>query len=71
MFEFNIEDFQPAGSLCTYKEKPGSEEEAKMPPTPLREMYNLRRYIQHEMMKMNLILLFLSLIGQAKQEENI
>ena len=38
LLEFNIEDFQPAGSLSTYKEKPDSEEEVKMPPTPLREI---------------------------------
>ena len=48
MLEFNIEDVQPAGSLRTYKEKPGSEEEMKMPVTPRREMYNLRRYILTE-----------------------
>ena len=45
LLEFNIEDFQPTGSLSTYKEKPDSEEETKMPATPLREMYNLTRYI--------------------------
>ena len=49
MFEFNIEDFQAAGSLGTYKENPGSEKVMRMPSTPLREMYNLRRHIQHEM----------------------
>ena len=49
LLEFSIEDFQPAGSLSTYKEKPDSEEETKMPTTPLGEMYNLKRYIQHEM----------------------
>ena len=40
LLEFNIEDFQPSGSLSTYKEKPDSEEETKLPVTPLREMYN-------------------------------
>ena len=35
MLEFNIEDFQPAGSLSNYTEKPHSEEETKMPVTPL------------------------------------
>ena len=49
MLEFNIEDFHPAGFLSTYKEKPDSDEETKMPVTPLREMYNLRRYIEHKM----------------------
>ena len=44
-----INDFQPAGSLSTYKEKRDSEEETEMPATPFREMYNLRRYTQHEM----------------------
>ena len=78
MLEFNIEEFQPTGSLSTYKKKPDSEEEMKMPVTPLREMYNLQRHIQHEMaqfhyghMSMNLIIHFLSLIGHAKQEQNV
>ena len=37
LLESNIEDFQPAGSLSTSKEKADSEE-VKMPPTPLREI---------------------------------
>ena len=48
LLKFNIEDFQPTGPLSTYKEKSDSEEEMKMPATPLRQMYNLRRYICHD-----------------------
>ena len=49
LLEFNIEDFQPSGSLGTYKEKPDSELETKMLAKPLREMHNVQLYIQHEM----------------------
>ena len=48
MLEFNIEDFQPAGSLSTYKEKPDSEEDMMMSVTPLRETYNLQWYMGYD-----------------------
>ena len=75
MLEFIIEDFQPAGALSIYKEKPDSEEETKMPlerGTTCEGTSNMKWLnMIMAMMKMNLIIHFLSLIGQAKQEEDI
>ena len=44
-----LNDFTPTGTLCLeyYKEKVESEE----PTTPLKELYNLYRYIQHLILK--------------------
>ena len=39
--------FTPTGSLSPYKESAGAEETKPMPITPLKELYNLYRYIQH------------------------
>ena len=67
----NIEDFWPLGLLSTCKEEPDSEEETKMPATPLRETHNLRRCLNMivAIMKINLMIHFLSVIGQVKQQE--
>ena len=42
-----MNDFTPADTLCHYKEPPEAEETKIMPNTPLKELYNLYRYIQH------------------------
>ena len=41
---YNLNDFTPGGTLCHYKE---TEETKLMLNTPLKELYNLYRYIQH------------------------
>ena len=40
-------DFTPTGSLSQYKVSAEAEETKPMPITPLKELYNLHRYIQH------------------------
>ena len=40
-------DFTPTGSLSQYKVSAEAEETKSMPITPLKELYNLYRYIQH------------------------
>ena len=47
LLSFTSDDFTPSGSLCYFKEKADSEVATIMPTTPLKELYNLRRYIQH------------------------
>ena len=49
IYDFN--DFTPSGTLCYYKEKAESEVATMMPTTPLKELYNLYRYIQHLIFK--------------------
>ena len=44
-------NFTPAGTLCHYKETAEAEETKIMPNTPLKEHYNLYRYIQHLILK--------------------
>ena len=44
---FNVDYFTPSGTLCYYNNKADSEAVIMMPTTPLKELYNLRRYIQH------------------------
>ena len=44
---YDLNDFTTSGTLCYYKEKVESENSIMMPPTPLKELYNLYRYIQH------------------------
>ena len=44
---YYLNDFTPSGALCYYKEKVESEVCILMPTTPLKELYNLYRYIQH------------------------
>ena len=46
---FNVDDFTPSGTLCYFKDKVDSEAVMMMPTTPLKELCNLRRYIQHLM----------------------
>ena len=47
MTDLLIYDFTPTGTLCNYKETAEAEETKIMPNTPLKELYNLYRYIQH------------------------
>ena len=42
----NVDGFTPSGTLCYFKDKADSEA-VMMMPTTLREVYNLRKYIQH------------------------
>ena len=51
---YDLNDFTPSGTLCYYKEKVESELAIMMPTTPLKELYNLYRYVQHLMMMKNL-----------------
>ena len=44
---YELNDFTPGGTLCHYKETAEAEETKLMPNTPLKELYNLYRYIQH------------------------
>ena len=43
----DLNDFTPTGSLSQYKASAEAEETKPMPTTPLKELYNLYRYIQH------------------------
>ena len=43
---YDLNDFTPTGTLCNYKEKAEAEETKIMPNTPLKDLYNLYRYIQ-------------------------
>ena len=47
----DLSDFTPTGTLCVYNEKVESEVAIMMPTTPLKELYNLCRYIQHLILK--------------------
>ena len=49
LLSYNADKFTPTGSPCDYKEKANSETLVMMPTTPLQELYNLKRYIQHLM----------------------
>ena len=44
---YDRNDFTPGGTLCHYKETAETEETKLRPNTPLKELYNLYRYIQH------------------------
>ena len=44
---YDLNDITPSGTLCNYKETAEAEETKIMPNTPLKELYNLYRYIQH------------------------
>ena len=48
---FDLNDLTPGGTLCHYKETAEAEETKMMPTTPLKELYNLCRYIQHLILK--------------------
>ena len=43
----DLNDFTPTGSLSQYKVSAEADETKPMPITPLKELYNLYRYIQH------------------------
>ena len=49
LLSYTADKFTPTGSLCYYKEKDDSETLIMMLTTPLQELYNIRRYIQHLM----------------------
>ena len=44
---YDLNDFTSTGTLAYYKETAEAEETKIMPNTPLKELYNLYRYIQH------------------------
>ena len=44
---YDLNDFTPGGTLCHCKETAEATETKLMPNTPLKELYNLYRYIQH------------------------
>ena len=44
---YDLNDFTPGRTLCYYKETAEAEGTKLMPNTPLKEFYNLYRYIQH------------------------
>ena len=44
---YDLNDFTPGGTLCRYKQTAEAEETKLMLNTPLKELYNLYRYIQH------------------------
>ena len=46
LLNFNVDDFTTSGSLCYFKEKADSEALMILPTTPLKELFNLRGYIQ-------------------------
>ena len=46
LLNFNVDDFTPSDSLCYFKENADSEVLKMFPTTPLRELFNLRWYIQ-------------------------
>ena len=48
---YDLNDFTPTGTLCHYKETAEAEETKMMPNTPLKELYNLYRYMQHLILK--------------------
>ena len=47
LLTYDLNDFTPSGILYYYNEKADSEVALMMPNTPLKELYNLWRYIQH------------------------
>ena len=49
IYDFN--DFTSGGTLCHYKETAEAEDTKMMPTTPLKELYNLYRNIQHVIFK--------------------
>ena len=47
----DLNDFTPTGSLSQYKASAEAEETKPMPITPMKELYNPFRYIQHLILK--------------------
>ena len=47
LLTYDLNDFIPGGTLCRYIETAEAEETKLLPNTPLKELYNLYRYIQH------------------------
>ena len=48
---YDLNDFTPTGNLCNYKETAEAEETKIMPNTPLKEHFNLYRYMHHLILK--------------------
>ena len=48
---YDLKDFTPTGTLCNYQQTAEAEETKIMPNTPLKELHNLYRYIQHLILK--------------------
>ena len=44
---FNVDDITPSGTLCHFREKADFEVVTMMLTTPLKELYNVRRYIHY------------------------
>ena len=44
---YDLNDLAPSGTLCHNKDKAESEKTIMVPMTPMKELYNLYRYIQH------------------------
>ena len=47
LLSYDLNDFTPSGNLSYNNEKEASEAATMMSTTPLKELYNLWRYIQH------------------------
>ena len=74
---YDLNDFTPTGTLWHYKQSAEAEESKSMPYTPLKELYNLYRYIQHLILRsefnyhdIDLTTLLMRIIGYCKQEVN-
>ena len=75
----DLNDFTPSGSFSQYEGSAEAEETKPMPITPLKELYNLYRYIQHLILESKFEYddeefdnpLEMRLIGYSKCEENI
>ena len=51
LLTYDLNDFTPSGIFCYYNDKADSEVALMVPNTPLKEFYNLWRYIQHLILK--------------------
>ena len=47
LLSYELNDCTQGGTLCHCKETVEAEETKPMPNTPLKELYNLYRYMQH------------------------
>ena len=48
---YDLNDMAPTGSLSQYKVLAEAKDTKPMPLTPLKEIYNLNRYIQHHILE--------------------
>ena len=51
LLTYDLNDFMISVFICYYKEKADSEVVSMMPNTPLKELYNLWRYIQYHILE--------------------